>query len=539
VPKEWIAKNKGRFDSGWDKLREETLARQIALGVVPPGTKLAAKPEAIKDWDKLSVDERKLFARQMEVYAGFGEYCDHEIGRLFDAIGEIGQLDNTLIFYILGDNGTSAEGGMNGMFSEMTYFNNVQETVQDMLKHYDEWGGPSTYPHMAAGWAVAGDTPFMWTKQIPSNYGGTRNGLIVSWPRGIKAANQLRSQWHHVIDVAPTVLEAARLPEPKSVNGTVQTPIEGVSMLYSFDDAQAKGTHKTQYFEIFGNRAIYDDGWFAGTIHRAPWEKTPRRKLLEDVWELYDTRSDFSLSSDVASANPAKLKELQSLFLEEAVKYSVLPIDDRLLERLIPATAGRPDLMGDRTSITLSPGMDSMSENVFINLKNRSLSITADVEIPQSGANGVILAQGGRFGGWSLYLKDGKPVYCYNFLGLQEYRVAAAQPVAAGKATIQMNFDYDGGGVGKGGTATLLVNGQKMASGRIERTQMAIFSADETAAVGIDDATPVTSDYKERDNAFTGKILKVRIDVKPVGAAVKAQADAVRHETEVKKALSE
>ena len=289
VPKEWIAKNKGRFDGGWDKLREETLARQIALGVVPPGTKLANKPEAIKDWDKLTADEQKLFARQMEVYAGFGEYCDHEIGRLFDAIGDVGQLDNTLIFYILGDNGTSAEGGMSGMFSEMTYFNNVQETVQEMLKHYDDWGGPSTYPHMAAGWAVAGDTPFMWTKQIPSNYGGTRNGLIVSWPKRIKAANQVRSQWHHVIDVAPTVLEAASLPEPKSVNGTVQSPIEGVSMLYTFDQPDAKSTHKTQYFEIFGNRAIYHDGWFAGTIHRAPWEKLPRQKLQEDMWELYDT----------------------------------------------------------------------------------------------------------------------------------------------------------------------------------------------------------------------------------------------------------
>jgi len=539
VPKEWIDKNKGRFDQGWDRLREETLARQIALGVVPSGTKLAAKPSAIKDWDKLSADEKKLFARQMEVYAGFGEYCDAEIGRLFEAVRETGQYDNTLIFYILGDNGTSAEGGMNGMFSEMTYFNNVEETVQDMLKHYDEWGGPSTYPHMAAGWAVAGDAPFMWTKQIPSNYGGTRNGLIVSWPKGIKVANQIRSQWHHVIDVAPTVLEAARLPEPKTVNGTVQTPIEGVSMLYSFDNAQARGTHKTQYFEIFGNRAIYDDGWFAGTIHRAPWEKTPRRKLLEDVWELYDTRSDFSLSNDVAAANPSKLKELQNLFLSEAVKYSVLPIDDRLLERIIPATAGRPDLMGERTSLTLSPGMDSMSENVFINIKNRSLSITADVEIPEGGANGVILAQGGRFGGWSFYLEDGRPVYCYNFLGLQEYRVAAEQKVAAGTATIQMNFDYDGGGVGKGGTATLLVNGRKVASGRIDRTQMAIFSADETAAVGFDDATPVTSDYKERDNAFTGRIVKVKVDVKPVGAAVKAEEGAARRAAEVKRTLSD
>ena len=538
VPKEWIDKNKGRFDAGWDKMREETLARQIELGVVPKGTKLAAKPKDIKDWDKLTADEQKLFARQMEVYSGFGEYCDYEIGRLFDAIGEIGQLDNTLIFYIIGDNGTSAEGGMFGMFNEMTYFNGVAETVQEMLKHYDEWGGPSTYPHMAAGWAVAGDTPFMWTKQIPSNYGGTRNGMIVSWPKRIKATNQVRSQWHHVIDVAPTVLEAASLPEPKSVNGTVQSPIEGVSMVYTFDKPDAKGTHKTQYFEIMGNRAIYQDGWFAGTIHRAPWEQLPRRKLQEDIWELYDAANDFSLSTDLAASNPAKLKELQGLFLKEATKYRVLPIDDRVLERINPATAGRPDLMGERTSLTLSEGMIGMSENVFINIKNRSLSITADLEIPEGGANGVIIAQAGRFGGWSLYLKDGKPTYCYNLLGLQQFKVTAPTALAAGKANVRMNFDYDGGGIGKGGTATILVNGQNVASGRIERTQGMMFSADETAGVGVDDATPVTTDYKERDNAFTGKILKVTVDVKPIGAAVKAQADAAKYETEVKTALS-
>jgi arylsulfatase len=274
--------NKGRFDQGWDKLREETLARQMALGVVPEGTKLARKPEAIKDWDQLTADEKKLFARQMEVYAGFGEYCDNEIGRLFAAIEEMGQFDNTLIFYIIGDNGTSAEGGMVGMFNEMTYFNGVEETVAEQLKHYDEWGGPTTYPHMAAGWAVAGDTPFMWTKQIPSNYGGTRNGMIVSWPKHIKARSEVRTQWHHIIDVAPTILEAAKLPEPRSVNGTVQAPIEGVSMLYTFENPKAESTRKTQYFEIMGNRAIYHDGWFAGTIHRAPWEQEPRRGLSED-----------------------------------------------------------------------------------------------------------------------------------------------------------------------------------------------------------------------------------------------------------------
>jgi len=372
VPKKWIAKYKGMFDQGWDKLREETLARQIKLGVVPADTKLAPKPAAIKDWDKLTADEKKLFTRQMEVFAGFAEYTDAEIGRLIDAIGAMGQLENTLVFYILGDNGASAEGSMNGLFNEMTYFNGVHETVQDILKHYDELGGPSTYGHYAAGWAVAGDTPFTWTKQVASNYGGTRNGMVVHWPKGLKGKGELRSQWHHVIDIAPTILEAAGLPEPKVVNGVPQTPIEGVSMLYTFNDAQAKDRHLTQYFEIFGNRAIYHDGWFAGTVHRAAWEYKPRAALDKDTWELYDARTDFSLANNLAAKNPEKLKEMQDLFLKEAVKYSVLPIDDRGVERLNAALVGRPDLMAGRTSLTVFEGMTGMSENVFINTKNRS-----------------------------------------------------------------------------------------------------------------------------------------------------------------------
>ena len=524
VPKEWIDKNKGRFDSGWDKMREETLARQIELGVVPKGTKLAPKPEAIKDWDKLSADEKKLFARQMEVYAAFGEYADYEIGRLVDGIEATGQLDNTLIFYIIGDNGTSAEGGMNGLYNEMTYFNGVPETVQDMLKHYDEWGDHTTYPHMAAGWAVAGDSPFMWTKQVASNYGGTRNPLIVHWPKGIKAKGEVRSQWHHVIDVAPTVLEAAGLPEPKSVNGTVQSPIEGVSMLYTFDNAKAPSTHKTQYFEIFGNRAIYNDGWFAGTIHRAPWEQLPRRPLEDDIWELYDTRADFSLANDLAAQNPAKLKEMQDLFLSEAEKYRVLPLDDRLLVRLNAATAGRPDLMGGRTSLSLFEGMRGMSENAFINIKNRSHTITAEVETQARNTNGVILAQAGRFGGWSLYLKDGKPTYTYNWLGLKEYTVASTQALPAGKATIRLDFAYDGGGTGKGGTGTIFVNGQQIATGKIDQTQGNVFSADEGADVGSDEGTAVSSAYSVPFK-FTGKIHKVTVDLKPMTAADSVEAE--------------
>ena len=337
----------------------------------------------------------------------------------------MGQLDNTLIFYIVGDNGASAEGGMDGMFNEMTYFNGVNETVQDVLKHYDELGGPKTYGHDAAGWAVAGDTPFKWTKQVASNYGGTRNGMVIHWPKAVKAKGEVRSQWHHVIDIAPTILQAAGLPEPKAVNGITQTPIEGTSMVYTLNDAKAKDRHLTQYFEIFANRAIYNDGWYAGTVHKAPWEPKPRATFENDTWELYDTRNDFALSNDLSQKNPEKLKEMQDLFLKEAVKYSVLPLDDRFLERLNASLVGRPDIMAGKTSLTVYEGMIGMSENVFLNLKNKSHTITAEVQVPKGGAKGVILAQAGRFGGWSLYMKNGKPTYTYNFLGLKRFTITA------------------------------------------------------------------------------------------------------------------
>jgi len=531
VAKEWIDKYKGKFDQGWDKLREETLARQLRLGIVPAGTKLAPKPEAIKDWATLSADEKKLFTRQMEIYAGFAEFTDTEIGRLIDAVRETGQLDNTLVIYILDDNGTSAEGGMSGMYNEYTYFNGGVESVADILKHYDQLGGPMSYGHMSAGWAVAGDTPFSWAKQVGSDYGGNQTGVIIRWPDRVKAKGEIRSQFHHVIDVAPTVLEAAGLPEPKVVNGTLQRPIEGVSFAYTFDDAKAPDRHRVQYFEMFGNRALYDDGWFARTIHKAPWEPKPRAALTEDKWELYDTRTDFSLANDLAAQNPAKLAELQERFLTEAVKYNVLPIDDRVIERVNAKLAGRPDLMGDRTSLTLGAGMKGMSENVFINTKNRSFTITAEVEIPKGGANGVILAQGGRVGGFSLYFKDGKPIFHYNWVGMQRFTIAATQAVPPGQATIRFEFAYDGGGLGKGGLGTIFVNDKKVAEGRIEKTQPMVFSADETADVGADDAMPVTEDYKKGDNEFTGRIHKVRIDVGAIGAAERVAAATAGAET--------
>jgi len=394
----------------------------------------------------------------------------------------------------------------------------VTEKVEDLIPLIDEWGGPYTFPHMAAGWAVAFDAPFSWTKQVASDFGGTRNGMVIHWPNGISEKGGLRSQFSHVIDIAPTILEAATLPEPKIVNGTPQTPIEGVSLLYTFDDAMAQERHTTQYFEMFGNRAIYRDGWLARTLHRAPWQTGKQKPLDSDTWDLYNVREDFSLTRNLAGERPEKLKELQALFMIEAEKYHVLPIDDRTVERVNPTLAGRPDLMGGRKSLTLYDGMNGMLENTFMNVKNQSKTITAELVIPKGGANGVILAQGGRFGGWSLYMKDGRPVYAYNYLGLERFTVAAQQEIPAGPATVILDFDYDGGGLGKGGTARLSVNGKIVAEGRIEKTQPLIFSADETADVGLDNQTPVVEGIGigREETRFTGKIHKITLEVKEV-----------------------
>ncbi len=512
APKEYIEKYKGKFDEGWDKLREQTLERQKKLGLVPQNAKLAPRPKDIKAWESLSADEKKMYAHQMEVYAGFGEHTDHEIGRLYDAIQDLGVSDNTIFIYIVGDNGASAEGTMNGLFNEMTYFNGVPESLQDMMKHYDEWGGPNTYPHYAAGWAVAMDAPFSYTKQVASDFGGTRNGMVIRWPKGIKERGGIRTQFCHAIDIAPTILEACSVPSPKTVNGINQDPMEGKSLVYSFNDSAAKETHTVQYFEMFGNRAIYSDGWYARTIHRPAWDRKALQPLDKDPWELYNSNEDFSLSNNVAAQYPDKLKELEALFMSEAEKYHVLPIDDRLLERTDAKMVGRPDLMGERTSVTYGEGMKGMGVDIFISTKNSSYTITSEVEVT-SNNNGVMVCQGGRFGGFSFYLRNGRPSFTYNYLGLVIYNIVSGKALTPGKHTIVYDFKYDGGGLGKGGTGTITVDGTKVAEGRIDRTQPALFSVDDLADVGTDDGTPVTL-YGASPH-FNGKLDKVTIETHP------------------------
>jgi arylsulfatase len=515
VPAEYPARYRGKFDGGWDRLREETLARQVKLGVVPQGTQLTARPAEIPAWDSMSADQKRLFARQMEVYAGFAEHTDQEVGRLVQSIEDMGQLDNTLFIYIVGDNGASAEGGPEGTFNEMLALNGIVSDVSSQLRYIDEWGGPSTFPHFAVGWAHAGNTPFQWTKQVASHFGGTRNAMVMHWPKGIQARGEVRSQFHHVIDVAPTVLEATTLPEPKSVNGTEQYPMDGVSMLYAAADAKAPGRRTTQYFEMFGNRGIYSDGWVAATRHSVPWLVVPLPPLSEDRWELYNVNEDFSQANDLAGQNPAKLKEMQAVFEKEAIRNHVDPIDDRRVERFDPSIAGRPDLMGPRNALTLYEGMTGIMENAFINVKGRSYSVTADVEIPAGGASGVVMAQAGRFGGWSMYMKDGRAHYVYNFGGLQRFTASSQARLTPGRHTIRYEFTYDGGAPGSGGNGRLLVDGAPAGEVRVARTMPFAFSGDEGADVGVDNETPVTEEYAEANNRFTGRILKVTVETTP------------------------
>jgi arylsulfatase A-like enzyme len=418
VPAAWRDKYKGKFDEGWDKAREETLARQKALGVVPPNTQLTPKPteKEMPDWDQLSDKEKKVFTRQQEIFAAYAEETDYEIGRVVQAIEDLGVMDNTLIVYITGDNGSGGNGGPTGRFNSVTSYNALPETIDDQFQHLAEFGGPHSDMTPPLGWAIADNAPFAYC-QFAAAYGGTTNGAVVHWLKVIKGNGEIRPPYHHLIDIAPTVLQAAGLPQPKVVNGTVQKPIEGVSMVYSFADAKAKSPHTVQYTEFAGNRSIYKDGWYATTLHKAPWERQPRSTLDRDKWELYNTAEDFSCANDIAAKNPDKLKEMQAAFLTEAVKYNVLPLDDRTYERFNPAIAGRPDLLAGRTSLTVYSGMIGMKENSFINTKNRSYSVAAELEVPKTRVSGVILAQGGLHSGWSFYVKDGKPKFAYHYLG--------------------------------------------------------------------------------------------------------------------------
>jgi arylsulfatase A-like enzyme len=514
VPKAWADRYQGQFDGGWDALREATFARQKALGVIPPDAELTARPADIPAWEDMPPALRPVLARQMEVYAGFLEHTDHHLGRLVEALADLGVLDDTLVYYIIGDNGASAEGTLNGTFNELLYFNGASalETPDFMAARIDQFGGPEAYNHYAVGWAHALNTPYQWTKQVASHWGGTRNGTIVHWPNGITARGETRSQFCHVIDVAPTVLEAAGLPEPVAVNGVQQLPLQGVSMAYSFADAGAAERHETQYFEILCNRGLYHQGWTAVTKHRTPWATQGALPALDDdTWELYGP-GDWSQARDLAAEQPDRLRGLQRLFLLEAAKHNVLPLDDRGVERFNAALAGRPQLIRGSSQV-LFGGMGRLSENSVVAVKNKSHAVTAQVDVPAAGARGVIVAQGGAFGGWALYAKEGRPAYCYNLFGLQRFKVYGAAALPAGEHQVRMEFAYDGGGLAKGGTVTLYVDGEKAGEGRVAATQPMVFSADETTDVGSDSATPVSDDYGSKDSAFTGRVRWVQLDV--------------------------
>jgi arylsulfatase A-like enzyme len=511
VPKEWSDKYKGKFDEGWDVLRERILAKQKELGVVPQDAELTRRHDQIPGWDDMPAELHPVLARQMEIYAGFLEQTDHEVGRLIDAIDELGALENTLVYYIIGDNGASAEGTPNGCFNEMCTLNGMAgiETTEFLLSKIDDFGTPDAYNHYAVGWAHALCAPYQWTKQVASHWGGTRNGTIVHWPNGLADKGKTRNQFHHVIDVAPTILEAAGIPAPVIVNSITQAPLEGVSMLTTLRDGNAAETHEVQYFEMFGNRGIYHNGWTAVTKHRTPWI-VDNPALDDDVWELYGP-DDWTQAHNLAAENPEKLAELQRLWLIEAVKYNVVPLDDRSFERFDADIAGRPKLIEGDTQVLFS-GM-RVSENCVVNVKNTSHMVTAQVTVPESGAAGVIVTQGGGVGGWSLYAHEGRLKYCYNFFGINYYMTTADEPIPAGKHELKMEFAYDGGGMGKGGNVTLYCDGRAVGTGRVEQTEPMAFSADEACDVGSDTGSPASTDYGPTGNKFSGVIDWVRLEI--------------------------
>jgi arylsulfatase A-like enzyme len=526
APKDWIAKFKGQFDQGWDKVREETLARQKAQGVVPQDTQLTERSEGIPAWDSLDADHKIVAAHMMEVYAAALSYCDSQMGRVVDAIADMGKLDNTLIIYIQGDNGASAEGGPQGLLNEMSFFNAIPEEFSEVMRRMDELGGPTTFNHYPIGWAHAMDTPFQWTKQIASHFGGTRNGMVISWPDRIKDKGGIRTQFHHVIDIAPTILEAVGVQMPAMLNGVPQKPIEGVSMVYSFDDLKAPSTRRTQYFEMFANRAIYNDGWVAATTPPLPpWGSGKTIPIDDYKWELYDITRDFSQANNLAAKEPQKLREMQELFWIEAARHNVLPLDNSKLERM--NVDNRPSLTRGRALFTYYPGMTRIPEGSAPSILNKSFKIGAELTIPAAGAEGVLVTQGGRFNGWGLYVLAGKPVFHYNTVGVFRYTVAAPDPLSPGNHTVVLDFTYDGGGLGKPGTAKLLVDGQQVAEGRIERTIPFRISADETLDIGEDTGTPVSEDYQVPFR-FTGDLKRLAIQLTDAPLTAEEQAEIER-----------
>ena len=510
VPPGWADRYRGRFDVGWNELREQILEKQKSAGVVPEDAQLAPWPESVPHWDELADDERHAACLLMELYAGFAEHTDAQVDRLLQALEEMEALENTLVLYILGDNGASGEGGRIGTANEYSSWQGISVSAQDILAEADNLGGPDSWPHYAAGWAQALDTPYPWMKQIASHFGGTRNGMVAQWPRMIEERGGVRHQFHHVIDILPTVLEAAGIPAPQQVDGIAQQPIDGVSMAYTFADAAAKDRRRTQYFEMYGTRGIYHDGWMACTLHgkTAPWvftdENTPA--FQEDVWELYDTRTDWSQAVDVSAEHPERLRQMQELFLIEATRNQVLPLDDRPL-----AVRKNADDRQTPTVMTFHAKTRRVSPDAMPNLIAGSHTVEAKITVPEGGGQGVLCAQGGRFSGWSLYLHDGRPVYCHNIAGTVIEHVRASEPLAPGQHTVLLSFDYDGGGLGKAATITLHVDGRTVAEDRLERTAPMLWTVGEHFNVGLDPITQVSPDYKD-ENPFNGSMDTVRVE---------------------------
>ena len=518
---EWIDKFHGKFDMGWNVMRDQIFANQKRLGVIPADAKLTPWPDSLPLWDSLSADEKKLYARQAEVFAAYAAYTDYEIGRVIQEVKDEGKLDNTLILYLVGDNGTSPEGTLRGTPNQWTAYNGILDIpVADQLKFYDAWGSAKTYPHMAVAWSWAFDTPFKWTKQIASHFGGTRQGLAISWPGHIDDPGGIRSQFHHVIDIVPTILDAVKIKAPETIDGIKQKPIEGVSMAYTFSKANANAptTHKVQYFEMIANRGIYSDGWYANTTPpHGPWIlNAPLPPIDQYKWELYNLKNDYSQNDDLAAQMPDKLKEMQALFLAEAKKYNVLPLQNTTFDRAIMP---RPSPLAGKSVFSYKGMVTGIPDSNSPSILDRSYTITADVDIPQGGGDGMIVTEGGRFGGYGLYILKGKPVFTYNFLALAKDHWRGADSLTPGQHTIVFDFVYDGPGLGKGGKGTLSVDGKTVATQTIEHTTPLLSVADETFDVGADTRTGVDDDDYQVPFAFNGKINDVTFKLGPMQLA--------------------